>query len=201
METHTTSLFQSTPPPELGKVIHARGITEAEARSGRGCLGILLGLLVAGGAWAGTQFIPFGIRMDTTEGFALSTGIGLVLGAVVFLLVRLGRADEVVTFLCEQGLARMSACKGVVKPIAIAPFSQIANVELRMVRRGKYGITLRKIWHFMGADGREILSLQGDGTMNRMSADPARATPDDGGWEFAETAVAQWRAARSRLGR
>lgn len=196
-EQPRASLFQSSPPPELGPMIKALGITEAEARSGRGCLGIVLGLVVGGGAWAATQFIPFGVRMDTTEGFAISTAIALVLAAVVFFLIRLGKAEELVTFICQHGLARMSACKGVIKPVAIVRYAEIANVKLQLVRHGKNGISLRKIWSFVGADGRTLISLQGEGTMDRWSADPAKATPNGSGWEFAETAIAQWQAARS----
>jgi hypothetical protein len=197
----TPSLFQSKPPPEIGGVIKAFGVTEAEARSGKGCLGIVLGLVVAAGAWAGTQFIPFGIRMDNTQGFAISTAIALVLGAVVHVVARSGKAEEVVTFLAEHGLARMAASGGVARPLAIVPFSQVANVQLQMTRYGSHGINLRKVWTFTGADGRELIALRGTGAMNRMSADPAQATPSDGGWAFAEAAVAQWRTTRAAAGR
>lgn len=192
------SMFQSSPPPQLGRVIKAYGITEAEARSGKGLLGIILGVLVAGGVWAATQFIRFGVRMDTTEGFTISTVLALVLGVVVYFIARSGKAEEVVTFVCEHGLARMTAHKGVVTPLLVVPFAQIADVKLSMVRHGKNGISLRKVWAFHGADGRQLISVSGEGTMDLWSPDPAKATANGGGWEFGEAAAAQWRASRGR---
>lgn len=190
------SIFQSAPPPELGRVLKERGITEAGARASQGCFGIVLGSIVAVGAWLATQFIPFGVRMDNTMGFTISTVIGLLLGGLVLLVMRRGKAEEVATFVCEHGIARMAAAQGVVRPLAVAPFAQVVDVRFEMVRHGKHGISLRKVWTFLGEGGRPLLVLQGEGTMDRWSPDPARATADDGGWDFGEAAIAQWQAWR-----
>jgi hypothetical protein len=190
------SAFQSRPPQEIGQIIRALGRTAAEARSGNGLWGIIVGGLVGGGVWAATQFIRFGVRMDNTIGFTISTVLGLVFAVPIFLLFRLGKAEESVTFLGEYGIAQMRASSGQQRVTRLATYPQIADVRLRMTRHGRYGALLRKDWIFYGHDGQPLLALTGEGRMDPFSADPNKATTTSHNWAFAEQAIAQWQAKR-----
>jgi len=192
------SIFQSRPPQEIGQIISSLGMTEAEARSGNSLLGILSAVFVGGGVWAATQFIPLGMRMDTTNGFAISTAAALVFAVPLFLLFRLRKAEESVTFVGEHGIAQMRASSGQQRVTALVAYPHIADVRLQMTRHGKYGALLRKDWTFYGSNGQPLIVLTGQGRMDPFSPDPSKATPTGHGWAFAERAIGQWQAKRAR---
>jgi hypothetical protein len=190
------SMFQSRPPQEIGHVLGSLGTTEAGARGDNNFLGILTGGLVGGGVWAATQFIPLGMRMDNTTGFTISTVAALVFAVPIFLLFRLRKAEESVTFLGEHGVAQMRASSGQQRVTALVAHTNIADVRLQMTRHGKYGALLRKDWTFYASNGQPLFTLTGQGRMDPFSPDPSKATPTGAGWAFAEQTIAQWKAKR-----